>query len=67
MSRKPNYRIGSQVQLKTDAEARQRIITKYEVSARQIMYCVAIGTDSSWHYDFEIEPYSGKAPVEIRR
>lgn len=39
--------------LKTDLELKPRIITKYEVSKKATVFCLAVGTENSWHQDFE--------------
>lgn len=50
-----DYEIGDTVYLKTDSDQRPRIITGISVrTAGLIMYDLAQGTASTWHYPFEI-------------
>lgn len=50
-----NYKFNDIVYLKTDPEQKQRIITEINIKPNLIlMYELACGSESSWHYEFEI-------------
>lgn len=50
----PKFNIGETIFLKTDIDQLPRIVIGYTVRAFTIMYDLACGNSSSWHYDIEI-------------
>lgn len=51
---KRKFKIGQAVYLKTDPEIMPRICIAYCVRFNSITYELALGTNSSWHYEVEI-------------
>jgi len=56
------YNIGDIVYLKTDEDARPRIVFSYHVTAQEVMYKLCAGTIVSEHYEFEI---TAEKPVTV--
>lgn len=48
------FDIGQTVYLKTDTDQSQRIISAIKITVGHLIYEVCCGTNSSWHYDFEM-------------
>ncbi len=48
------YAIGDTVFLKTDSDQLERLITGYVIRQGSIMYELSQGSNSSFHYNFEI-------------
>ena len=48
------YDIGQPVYLKTDPAQCVHLVTRVCVSSLGIAYELTLGSESSWHYDFEI-------------
>ena len=50
------HRLGSIVYLKTDLEQNARMVTAISLRPNySVCYCLALGTDESWHYGIEID------------
>lgn len=50
-----NYEIGNEVYLKTDPDQNFRIVTGFLIRQKEfILYELSCGTESSWHYEYEI-------------
>ena len=49
-----SFAIGDFVYLKTDEEQLRRIVTGLSIRPNLIIYTLALGSDESQHYDFEI-------------
>jgi len=49
------FEIGQEVYLKTDPDQIKRMVVKYEVSNKDLIYAIQVGAESfTWHYGFEI-------------
>ncbi len=48
------FEIGQVVYLKTDNDQNARIITSITVRLKDIIYELSCGSQSSWHYEFEM-------------
>ena len=48
------YNIGDFVFLKTDTEQNERIVTAILITKNDIQYQLSFGSESQYHYDFEI-------------
>lgn len=49
------FEIGQQVYIKTDKDQSTRIVTSIQIRPNNLlMYELGCGSQSSWHYDFEI-------------
>jgi len=48
------FNITDKVYLKTDPDQLERIVTRLMVSPSNVSYELTSGTNTSWHYDFEI-------------
>lgn len=49
------FRLGDFVVLRTDEARRRRMVTTLSVSMNGVRYELMCGTESSWHFDGEIE------------
>lgn len=49
-----DFNIAQEVYLKTDSDQKKRLVIGIVIRDRSIMYDLACGDRSSWHYDFEI-------------
>jgi hypothetical protein len=48
------FELQQTVYLKTDADQKPRVVTRFIVSQLGLSYELYCGTGGSWHYDFEI-------------
>lgn len=49
-----DFNIAQEVYLKTDSDQNKRLVIGIVIRDRSTMYELACGSNSSWHYDFEI-------------
>lgn len=49
-----DYEIGNEVYLKTDPDQNFRIVTGFLIRQNGISYELSCGTESTWHYEYEI-------------
>ncbi len=48
------FNLGQILYLKTDTGQVPRILVEVSISINNMRYCLACGSSTSWHYDFEI-------------
>jgi hypothetical protein len=63
MIKNPKFKLGEEVYLKTGSNRESRIITRISLYPGGRQYELSCGTETSWHYGFELTKESiGKIP-----